>query len=64
MVEALVTYFIVSVAAVWVLWSILLPARLRRAIRRRLAKRTGVVAAPTRVAGCEDTDCPWCDLYD
>ena len=64
MVEALVTYLIVSVAAVWVLWSILLPARLRRAIRRRLAGRTSVAAAPAGVPGCDDADCPGCGRHD
>ena len=64
MIEMLVIYLIVSVAAVWVLWSVLLPVRLRRVIRRRLTGRADVVAASTGVPGCNDADCPGCGPHD
>ena len=64
MVEAVVTYLIVSVAAVWVLWSILLPAGLRRAIRQRFTGRPGVRAAPGAMSGCDDCHCPGCGRRD
>ena len=59
MFEALVIYLIVGVAAVWVLWSIVLPNRLRRAMGRRLAGRAGVAAA-AGLRSCGDADCPGC----
>lgn len=63
MLEALVVYLIVAAAAVWVLWSVMLPARLRRAIRRRLAGRSRAVAAPTETRGCDNAGCPGCGRY-
>jgi len=61
MVEAFVTYLIVGVAAAWILWSVLMPARLRRAIRRKLGGKGDVAAtASPRLPDCGVSDCPGC----
>ncbi|MDH3236576.1 MAG: hypothetical protein OEQ29_23910 [Alphaproteobacteria bacterium] len=64
MVQALVTYLIVALAAVWVLWSVVLPARLRHALRRTLARRSGLAAIQTGTGSCGEAGCPGCDRPD
>ena len=62
MIQALVTYLIVALAAAWVLWSMILPVRLRAALRRRLGLRTLVCGMLDRAGGCGGCDCQDCPL--
>lgn len=55
MIQALLAYLIVAVAAASVFWSVLLPAHLRHALRQALTRRLGVsVSEPPadRCGGC------------
>jgi len=61
MIQALVTYPIVALAAAWVLWSMILPARTRVGLRRMVGLGTLACAAlgPPRACGaCDGSGCP------
>jgi hypothetical protein len=62
MIQALVTYPIVALAAAWVLWSMVLPVRLRAALRRGLGSRTVVCDVQGQAGGCGGSDCLDCPL--
>jgi hypothetical protein len=50
MVQAVLTYLLVAVAAAWVVWSTLLPKPVKQALRIRLSLRK---TAPAAKAGCD-----------
>jgi hypothetical protein len=62
MIQALLTYLIVALAAAWVLWSIVLPVRLRSALRRGLGLRAPVCGLSGEGAGCGEDGCRGCPL--
>lgn len=62
MIQALLTYLIVAVATAWIFWSMILPVRLRAALRRRLGLQTAVCGMHDRAGGCGGCDCQDCPL--
>ena len=62
MIQAFVTYLIVALAAAWVLWSIVLPTRLRTALRRALGLQIVVCDAQGPTGDCGRDDCCDCPL--
>jgi hypothetical protein len=59
MIQTLLAYLIVALAAAWVLWSIILPARTREILRRRVGLGTpacGALGGVCGEGGCGD--CP------
>jgi hypothetical protein len=50
MVQALLTYLLVAIAAGWIVWSMFTPKAVRRSIKARLV---GVKATPSGKSGCD-----------
>jgi hypothetical protein len=62
MIQALLAYLIVAVATAWIFWSMILPVRLRAALRRRLGLQTAVCRMQSRAGGCRGCDRSGCPL--
>ncbi len=58
MTDAILTYSIVAIAAAFVLWRVILPARARSALRNSIAGE----ACPTETGGGCAGGCSGCDL--
>jgi hypothetical protein len=56
MAQTVLAYLLTALAAAWVIWSVLLPKSLKRAIKAPLAKRGTAVAGGGPKPGCGD-DC-------
>ena len=56
MVQILITYALVALAAAWVGWKVLLPRRVRAAVKARLPHRAKAVAAGPAKSGCDCGD--------
>lgn len=62
MVQSLAAYLIVVLAAAWVLWSMLLPARPRAALRRALGLKSPACGLSGGDAACGAGGCAGCPL--
>lgn len=60
MIQTLLTYPIVALAAAWLLWSIILPAHTRGTLQRRLGFNAPGCATGggSACAGCGEAGCP------
>ncbi len=61
MIDTILTYAIVAVAAVFVVWKIILPVRARTKLRYALAGRDAPCAPDAAESGCAG-GCPGCGL--
>lgn len=52
MLQALITYTIVALAALWVLWHIILPASVRQRLRPARLRRQGESCSDDGCSGC------------
>ena len=62
MIQAIAAYVIVVLAAAWVLWSMVLPIRLRAAVLRALGFRTSLCDVRLRTEVCGEGDCSGCPV--